>query len=81
MGWIKKRISKEHEKHKDLDWAEIAEKKLIAEIMDWCYKNNTIPLKNTRLRLCIADGGWINVMHLNRFLKEGLRDEKSKQED
>jgi len=46
------------------------------KIMDWCYKNNSIPmkdlnpyLKDSKLRLCTTDGGWINLFNLRRFLE------------
>ncbi len=45
------------------------------KILDWCYKNNTIPVKDfysylrdSKLRLCTTDGGWINLLNLQRFL-------------
>jgi hypothetical protein len=48
---------------------------IIQEIMDWCYKNNTVPLKsmhpelkNSKLSLATLDGGWINVLRLKKFL-------------
>ena len=41
------------------------------EIMNWCYKHNTIPMpEHPNLRLCTTDGGWINVLELKKFLKE-----------
>ena len=45
-------------------------KKFINEIENWCYKNNTIPIKNSRLKLAITDGGWVNVIQLMNFIKE-----------
>ena len=36
----------------------------INEIERWCYKNNTIPIKNSRLKLAITDGGYVNVIKL-----------------
>ena len=43
----------------------------VKEIIDWCYKNNTIPLKNNpNIHLAITDGGWINVLELQKYLKE-----------
>ena len=53
MAWIKSRIEAEKRKHGsmpeglgkyNLDWARLAETKIITSIMDYCYKNNTIPL-------------------------------------
>lgn len=45
------------------------------KILDWCYKNNTIPMKDlysclrdSKLRLCTTDGGWINLLNLQKFL-------------
>ena len=45
------------------------------KIMDWCYKNNTIPMKDlfkdlndSKLELAISDGGWINVSRFKEFL-------------
>ena len=42
----------------------------IEEIMKWCFKNNAIEFKNTTMRLAILDGGWVNVIKLEKFLKE-----------
>lgn len=71
MGWIKRRINKEESKHNGrLDWGLCAEKKLIATIMDWCYKNNTIKIGN--MALASLDGGHVNVLKLKAFL-EGQR--------
>jgi hypothetical protein len=39
------------------------------KIMEFCYKNNTIEFKNSPLKLAILDGGWVNVMKLQRFLE------------
>lgn len=45
-------------------------------ILNWCYKNNTIPMKelfkdmpNSKLNLCVMDGGWVNVIKLKNFLE------------
>ncbi len=70
MGWIEGRIISEYHKHKRLRWAEIAEKKLIGTILDWCYKNNTI--KVGHYKLATTDGGHINLLKLQSFL-EGNR--------
>ena len=50
----------------------------IKEILEWCWKNNTIPmkdilpeLKNSNLRLESLDGGWVNVLKLQVFIKNG----------
>ncbi len=70
MGWIKRRINKEDTKHRGrLDWALIAEKKLISQILEWCYKNNIIEFKDSNLGLAVTDGGWINVIKLKDFLE------------
>lgn len=45
----------------------------IDKIMNWCYKNNIIELKNSKLRLALADGGWVNVIKLKEFL-ESIRE-------
>jgi len=49
----------------------------INEIEKWCYRNNTIPmkdlfkdLKHSRLKLAITDGGWVNCGELIKFIKE-----------
>ena len=51
-------------------------KKDIDKIMEYCYKNNTIPMKdmfsnipNSKLVLCSTDGGWVNVLKLKSFLE------------
>jgi len=44
-------------------------KKQIEEIMDYCYKNNTIETKYPHLKIAITDGGWVNVMKFQRFLE------------
>lgn len=76
MGFIKNRIDAEYRKHKDINWGLIAEKKIIATILDWCYKNNSIPMKDlfkdlseSKLELCVTDGGWINVLKFKSFLE------------
>lgn len=44
MGWIKERIEAEKKKHPSLDWAQLAEAKIIRHIMEgFVWKNNTIP--------------------------------------
>lgn len=69
MGWIKRRIDKEKSKHEGrLDWSQLAENKIRSSILDWCYKNNMIPMKDVNLRLGVTDGGWINVLKLKFFL-------------
>lgn len=54
QDWIKNRIDSEFRKHKDLDWSGLASKKIISQIMDWCYKNNTIPMKELRRFECVC---------------------------
>lgn len=76
MGWIKRRINKEESKHGGrLDWAMIAEKKLIGTILDWCYENNKVKLGP--YNLAITDGGHVNVLKLQSFL-EGNRSSEGK---
>jgi len=49
----------------------------VETIMDYCHSNNTIKFKNTSLRLCITDGGWVNCLELRTFLDaQVVRDEK-----
>ena len=57
MGWIRERIKAEKRKHhdtpfgqekRDLDWARLAEGKIIMQIMEWAWKNNTIPMTELR---------------------------------
>ena len=78
MGWIRERIKAEKRKHhdapfgqvkRDLDWARLAEQKIINSIMEHCWSNNTIKFKNTNLRLAITDGGWVNCIELHDYLK------------
>jgi len=69
MGWIKRRINKEKNKHEGrLDWSLVAEKKIVSQIMKWCYKNNTIKFKDSKIQLAVTDGGWVNVLELQEFL-------------
>ena len=51
-------------------------KEFIKIIEDWCYKNNTIKIPNTNLKLAITDGGWVNVIELINFIKEKTGDLK-----
>ena len=44
-------------------------KEQIDEIMNWCYKNNTIEFYGSKLRLAVLDGGWVNVIKLKKFLE------------
>jgi hypothetical protein len=51
-------------------------KKDIDKIMEFCYENNTIPMKdlfkdmpNSKLSLAVTDGGWVNVINLKNFLE------------
>ena len=39
-------------------------KQFIKDVEEWCSKNNTIPLKDSKLRLAITDGGWVNCRKL-----------------
>ena len=48
----------------------------IDNIMEFCYKNNTIPMKdlfknlpNSKFNLCVTDGGWCNCIKLKNFLE------------
>ena len=41
------------------------------EILKWCYKNNSIPLKDSKLKLVLTDGGWVNVLELQKFMDGG----------
>lgn len=45
-------------------------KEQIEEIMKWCYKNNTLEFKDSKLKLAVLDGGWVNVIKLKEFLEE-----------
>jgi len=90
------RIDSEYRKHKKLDWSKIAEAKIINTILDWCYKNNSIPMNEKydlnklievfgekkgnelyqnfkKMSLCTTDGGWINVLKLQAFLKNNIK--------
>lgn len=49
----------------------------IDKIMNWCYKNNTLKFKNSKLELMTTDGGWINVLELNKFLKGMVEETKN----
>ena len=51
-------------------------KEFIKIIEDWCYKNNTIKIPNTNLKLATTDGGWVNVIELINFIKEKTGDLK-----
>lgn len=51
MGWIRERIKAEKRKHhdtpfgqakRDLDWARLAESKIIAQIMEYCGDKSNI---------------------------------------
>jgi len=39
-------------------------------ILNWCYENNIIELKNSKLKIAITDGGWVNCIKLKSFLNE-----------
>ena len=54
--------------------------KFIESIKNWCYKNNTISmkdmypeLKESNLHLAITDGGWVNVLKLVEFMERDLK--------
>ncbi|MCK9429482.1 MAG: hypothetical protein M0R17_05720 [Candidatus Omnitrophica bacterium] len=49
-------------------------KKEFDKIMKFCYKNNTIEFKNSPMRLAIMDGGWVNVIKLQRFLEDMINE-------
>lgn len=51
-------------------WLHDLKRWMIEEIMNWCYKNNTIPFQDSNIQLCSTDGGWINVLKLKKFLEE-----------
>ena len=81
MTWIKNRIDAEYRKHKTLEWSKLAEVKITSTILDWCYKNNSVPMKDliegcegSNLKLVTTDGGWVNVIQLQQMLK-GEKDE------
>lgn len=44
----------------------------IDKIMEFCYKNNILEIKNSKLRLALTDGGWVNVLKLKAFLESLL---------
>lgn len=46
--------------------------------MDYCYSNNTIKFKESKLRLAITDGGWINVLEFQSFLEKLVELEATK---
>lgn len=56
---------------------------LVEEIRQWCYQNNTIPMKEVfkdykgNLQLASLDGGWVNVLKLEAFMAK-LLEEKEK---
>ena len=54
-------------------------KEQIEEIMDFCYKNNTFEFKNSKMRLAVLDGGWVNCIKLRDFL-ENKKNEQGKKE-
>ena len=45
-------------------------KEQIEEIMEFCYKNNTFEFKNSKMRLAVLDGGWVNCIKLRSFLED-----------
>ena len=54
MSWIKNRIDAEFKKHKKSDWSGFAEAKIVSTILDWCYKNNTIPMGDLHRIECVC---------------------------
>lgn len=40
----------------------------LQDIKNWCNKNNTIPLKDSKLKLAVTDGGYVNVTKLFDFI-------------
>ena len=36
----------------------------LLELREWCWKNNTFPLKELGISLMTFDGGWVNVIAL-----------------
>ena len=71
-------------------------KEIFDKIMNWCYKNNTIPLQEKydveklkkefgeiegqtmydhygKMAICTTDGGWVNLLSLQRFLEDLLK--------
>jgi len=48
-------------------------KEQIKEIMDFCSKNNTFEFTNSKMKLAVLDGGWVNCIKLKRFLDEGVK--------
>ena len=44
--------------------------KQIDEILEYCYKNNNFEFLDSKLRLAVLDGGWVNVIKLKSFLEE-----------
>lgn len=47
--------------------------KVFEWLQEWVWKNNTIPLKNSKLHLITTDGGWINGLELGKKLKEAKK--------
>lgn len=43
-------------------------KQFIKDLKEWTWKNNTIKLKNSPLRLAITDGGWVNCIELHKAI-------------
>jgi|LGVF01.2.fsa_nt_gb hypothetical protein len=42
----------------------------INELREWTYKNNTIEFKDSKMKLAILDGGWVNVIKLHNKIDE-----------
>ena len=71
MSWIEERIKAEYRKYESLEWEKIAEKKIIASILDFCHHNNTLEFKDSKMKLAVLDGGHVNVIKLKNYLEEG----------
>jgi hypothetical protein len=49
------------------------------DILEWCYKNNSIKIKYSKLALLTTDGGWVNVLELKDFMENKLKSEEKKE--
>ncbi len=45
----------------------LAKKEIIKDILDWCYKNNTVSVG--KYNIATTDGGHVNVLKLQEFLE------------
>jgi len=60
--------------------------KKVEELRKWIWKNNTIPLKGTKIRLATMDGGWVNGLKLGEaidriFGKDNTKGEGNRTEE